>query len=106
MFDKTCPYCGAKLSVYYNTGMLGCPECYNVFETEIDASLPEIQGGVRHVGKKPRYSLEDKELLNDYKKYLKEKEAALISGRFEDVKKISVFLSDIGDELKRRGITL
>lgn len=106
MIDKTCPYCGAKLHEFFQTGMLGCPECYKVFESEIEYSLPKIQEGICHIGKKPRYSLEDKELLNDYKKYLKQKEEAMISGRFEDVKKLSVFLTDIGDELKRRGITL
>lgn len=104
MYEKRCPYCGSKLSVYYKTGMLGCPECYDWFENEIDQTLQSVQGSTKHIGKRPKYSATEKALIEDYARYLSEKEKALISGRFEDVKKITSILNDIGDELKRRGI--
>jgi protein arginine kinase activator len=51
----TCPRCHTTFIEFRNTGLLGCPHDYEVFE---NALLPLIQraqdGNTRHVGKSPR----------------------------------------------------
>lgn len=49
--EKKCPVCGAKYSDYERTGLLGCPNCYDIFREELIPSIRRIQGKVTHVGK-------------------------------------------------------
>ena len=86
------------------TGMLGCPDCYSEFEPQIISALKTMQGKTFHVGKKPKFDTVEKELLRDYHRLLEEKEKAGLEGRFSDMAKINRYLSDISDELKRRGL--
>lgn len=50
-----CPGCGTTYGQFRQTGLLGCPKCYEAFETQL---LPLIarahEGGTRHVGKVPK----------------------------------------------------
>ena len=104
MYDKVCRKCGTYLSDYYKTGMLGCPHCYDAFRSEITKSLYKIQKRAKHEGKIPSLCSVDKELYAEYKRLLAEKEAAVLDGRFSDVKKISDDLLDLKTELERRGL--
>ena len=104
MIDKVCSVCGRRLSEFYNTGYLGCENCYRDFETEIVSTLKKIQGGVFHVGKKPELTGIEKELLSDYRAYQKEKEKAVIEQRFQDIAKLNKLIAEISEELKRRGL--
>lgn len=47
-----CPACHYSLETYRRTGLLGCPECYKTFATEL---LPLVQDGV---GAPPRHMVE------------------------------------------------
>lgn len=38
---RLCPVCGKSLFAVLETGMAGCPECYEVFKQDITASLKE-----------------------------------------------------------------
>lgn len=49
--EKKCTVCGAKYSDYERTGLLGCPNCYDMFREELLPSIRRIQGKVNHVGK-------------------------------------------------------
>ena len=104
MMEKVCSVCGQKLSAFYKTGYLGCENCYKEFESEITATLKNIQGGSFHVGKKPEFYGIDRELISDYNLYLKEKEKAIIEKRFLDVAKLNKLITEISEELKRRGL--
>jgi protein arginine kinase activator len=50
-----CPGCGMTYAQFRQTGLLGCPQCYEAFESQL---LPLIarahEGGTRHVGKTPK----------------------------------------------------
>ncbi len=83
--------------------MLGCPECYSAFRQEIIQSISKIQKSAYHTGKKLSGGV-DKELLDEYKRLLKEKELAVMDGRFNDVREISANLFELSEELKRRGL--
>ena len=102
MYDKVCRACGARLSEFYNTGMLGCPDCYNAFGVEIETALKKIQGRTFHVGKQPQISVDDKLLLRKYKDLLNKKETAGLEGRFQDMATYGVQIAEIMEELKKR----
>ncbi|MBE7087341.1 MAG: hypothetical protein E7369_03475 [Clostridiales bacterium] len=104
MYDKICNGCRTRLSQFYKTGYLGCPECYVAFEKEITMALKNIQGKTVHVGKEPSISAEDKALLNRYRTLLSKKEIAGLEGRFGDMADLSIEANDVLDELRRRGL--
>ena len=56
------------------------------------------------MGKKPKLTRLDRELLSDYQTYLKEKEKAGLEGRFSDMAKINKIITELSEELKRRGL--
>lgn len=101
MYVKRCEKCGTSINDYYRTGMLGCPHCYSAFREEIKASLMEIQGSQMHVGKRLTDGL-DKQLLDEYKRLLSEKEKAVMDGKFNEVREISQQLYALTEELKKR----
>lgn len=103
-YDKQCKTCGYRLSSYYKTGYLNCPDCYREFEAEISATVGDIQGGNRHKGKKPALTGIERELISDYYGYLKAKEKAGLEGNFAEMSKLNSLISQISEELKRRGL--
>jgi protein arginine kinase activator len=50
--DKECSRCGLKFSEFKVKGWLGCPTCYQSFESEIDNLLLQMHGSSLHKGKK------------------------------------------------------
>ena len=104
MIEKICPECGTTLSQFYQTSMLGCPNCYRAFEREITLALKKIQGGTLHAGKTPYGTELDKKLLSEYEMLIKQKERAGIEQRFSDMNELTAQILDLGEELKRRGL--
>ena len=47
----TCNNCGYTFDDIVNTGKLGCLNCYDVFESDLDPIIKRIQGTNRHVGR-------------------------------------------------------
>ena len=104
MINRVCKGCGTSLSQFMNTGMLGCPQCYYSFRDEITSALLQIQGSDVHVGKKPSISGIDKQLLDEYRRLISEKEKAGIERRFKDMAETTLMISELAEELKRRGL--
>ena len=104
MYDRLCRTCGRSLTEFYNTGMLGCPDCYKSFGQEINVALKKIQGAYSHAGKPPRINGVDKELLREYERLLIEKEKAGLVGNFQRVAEISEEINELKLELKARGL--
>lgn len=50
----TCPACGYEYRRLQETGMLGCPDCYAAFRSQLLPMLRRYHGDVSHVGKLPR----------------------------------------------------
>ncbi|HEX3018819.1 MAG TPA: UvrB/UvrC motif-containing protein [Chitinispirillaceae bacterium] len=50
--EKVCSRCGLNFSEFRNKGWLGCSDCYNSFEKEIDELLVQVHGSSVHKGKK------------------------------------------------------
>jgi protein arginine kinase activator len=51
--EKTCRSCGIKQDDFKKNSLLGCSECYDVFEKEVGEYLEAMQKGTLHVGKVP-----------------------------------------------------
>lgn len=67
-YDKRCEHCGMKFIDFRNTGRLGCPHDYAVFQNEIQPLLESIHSGTRHTGKVPQHNpnpmVREEELTN------------------------------------------
>jgi protein arginine kinase activator len=46
-----CPFCGLTYGKFRETGRLGCPHCWESFETQLRGLLRRIHGSTRHAGK-------------------------------------------------------
>lgn len=59
---EPCPSCGTTPENLSMTGQFGCPTCYDHFEDLVIEFAEKVQGGTKHVGKKPKgyTSAEDK----------------------------------------------
>jgi len=104
MEERCCPRCGRQLKEFFDTAMLGCPDCYKAFEGEIVSALKKIQGRTFHVGKKPQVFGVDRQLLSEYRRLLSEKERLGLERKFDEMAKISKELIDLSLELKSRGL--
>lgn len=51
--NPACPNCGMRLSQVSQQGRLGCSECYNAFEEQLEPALRRTHGHTRHVGRVP-----------------------------------------------------
>lgn len=48
----SCDRCGATLQDFRESGRLGCPECYRVFESPLRDLLRRLHGSTMHVGER------------------------------------------------------
>lgn len=55
--DKTCRHCGYTYENFRSKGWLGCSDCYDAFQKEIDELLIQMHGSTVHKGKQymPRF---------------------------------------------------
>lgn len=51
--STVCSKCGHTFQDYYETGLLGCSDCYNEFASYVLPALRNSQNKVMHIGKKP-----------------------------------------------------
>lgn len=75
---KTCPACGTTLAQFRKTGLLGCAYCYSAFREELletVRSIHNMQGEVRHTGKRPEASAEEK--YDEARAYAAQREALI-----------------------------
>ena len=63
--DKSCDFCGTKLSDVLRTGMVGSAACYEVFRTELEPVLREQHVAMLHRGKSPHVTDEREHLRRD-----------------------------------------
>ncbi len=48
-----CPHCGLAYAEFAQTGLLGCPECYDAFSEQLEPLVHRIHGKGNHAGKFP-----------------------------------------------------
>lgn len=107
--DVKCETCGISFDDIVNTGRLGCPDCYETFESRLDQILKRMQGSNRHVGRlgkvtENKINVDQQNKLDKHEKEIKaeteieklEKDLklAIKEERYEDAAKIR-------DEIKK-----
>ena len=68
---KFCPKCKTTIVEFKNSGILGCVNCYNVFNDEIEKVIPLSNRDDRYAGKNYRNLATEKVSLSSLKKELK-----------------------------------
>ncbi len=99
-----CPKCGRRVQEFKQTGILGCPYCYVAFKEEVTEYLTETQGRLTHEGKCPKLTKDDKILIAEYKRLIKEKQDAILAKRFKEAGALDKEIKVLNDELVRRGL--
>lgn len=54
----TCSRCGYDFSKFKESGLLGCPQCYEDFKEYLTPMIRRIQGGLNHLGERPGHCAE------------------------------------------------
>lgn len=103
--NNKCNSCEESYDEFIKTGLLGCPECYDIFEDRLDPILKKLQGNSRHVGRGLNERLEKSSIkkaeIEEQGKVVKEKskeekieelneklKMAIKEERYEDAAKI------------------
>ena len=97
--ERQCPVCGATLSDYSATGLVGCAHCYEAFGKDLMPSIRRIHGKTAHVGKRPLWDGKLLELQAVRKRLREELELALKEKRMKDAERINRDLRDISKML-------
>lgn len=74
--DKVCPRCNLSLMELMRSGVVGCANCYKVFENEIRSRILQKQGTINHIGKKPSRFVSKIKIKEKIAELEKEKEIA------------------------------
>jgi len=96
---KVCPTCGMSFAEFRQTGVVGCPGCYEAFDEQLGPLIERAQnGGTSHVGKCPRrggMSI-DRQLL--IQKLVKELEDAVGAEQYERAAELRDRLKELESE--------
>ena len=103
--ELVCPHCGWSLEKFRKTGYLGCPECYQAFESPIAGMLKNIHRGDHHTGKIPLSACADQKhghesalLKREIEQLRKEQEEKIRREEYED----AAVLRDRIQELEKK----
>jgi len=92
-----CPTCGTTLGRFRKTGLLGCPECYERFESQLDALVVRAHAGATaHVGRVPEKSLELVDLQSLRKQLVEELDRAVAREEYERAASLRDQLGGLG----------
>lgn len=90
-----CSKCGLNFDDITKIGKVGCSECYNIFNKELNIAIKNIQGSIIHTGKFPKKSgtyMYNQRMIKDLKEKLKQKikyeeyeEAAIIRDEIKNL---------------------
>lgn len=78
-----CPTCEMTYSEFKNTGRFGCSDCYKAFGSKVNPMLQNIHGHIEHVGKAPKKSYNNINILNEIKKARFELDMAIKDEEYE-----------------------
>ncbi len=62
---RLCPICGRNLKDIKSTGIVGCPECYETFKTEITEELKKRNIFAKYTGSMPKRLASFRNVLTD-----------------------------------------
>lgn len=84
----TCPTCRYTEESFNKNGRLGCPNCYDVFDANIQRILPEMHRGTVHKGKIPAHLESSIQKENQIQHLEQELQEAIRLENFEEAAKL------------------
>lgn len=86
---KACPNCGMTFSRFRQGGTLGCPDCYEAFETQLTPLIERAQNGAtHHKGKTPRRAGVSVDRQLEARQLVKELDQAVAAEQYERAAKL------------------
>lgn len=82
--EEKCPQCGMTLSKIQQHGKLGCSECYETFESQLEILLRKIHGSGFHVGKVPSRGWTELRSKNEIEHLKQKMQDAVLNEKFEE----------------------
>jgi protein arginine kinase activator len=82
-FKKRCTRCGFTYDDFKKTQRLGCPDCYNTFQVQINKILRKIHGSIKHAGKTPGKTSKATKIRKEIEKLRKELQDAISLEEYE-----------------------
>ena len=93
---KSCTTCGMTLSRFRKSGLLGCPDCYERFEKQLDPLVARAHaGGSAHVGRVPKQSSDIVDLQSLRRQLVEELDRAVAAEQYERAAKLRDRLSGL-----------
>ncbi|MFS8639413.1 MAG: UvrB/UvrC motif-containing protein [Symbiobacteriaceae bacterium] len=86
--EPTCRHCGMTYSQFAQSGMLGCPRCYQELEQQLMPLIKRIQGTTTHSGKVPKRTGGLARKRRDLKLLKAQLQRAVESERYEEAAKL------------------
>lgn len=93
---KSCTTCGMTLGRFRKSGLLGCPDCYERFEKQLDPLVVRAHaGGSAHVGRVPKRSSDLVDLQSLRRQLVEELDRAVAAEQYERAAKLRDRLSGL-----------
>ncbi|MBQ8452087.1 MAG: hypothetical protein IJ538_04910 [Clostridia bacterium] len=96
---KVCPKCGTALIEFLRSGVVGCANCYKVFESEIHNELIKTQGSINHIGKVSSKLVSKVKIREKIKQLEEEKSVAASEENFIVAEKLKNQIEKLKEEL-------
>jgi protein arginine kinase activator len=94
--SPACPDCGMTIAQYKEVSLLGCPTCYETFETELEMIIAKVQDNhTQHVGRSPSGSNTQINRHLQIRRLLKQLESAVFKEEYEEAAQLRDQLREI-----------
>ncbi|MGA1265836.1 MAG: UvrB/UvrC motif-containing protein [Phycisphaerales bacterium] len=99
-----CAGCGLTFAEFRQSGVLGCPGCYDAFMPQIGTVIERAQGGaVHHVGRAPRHLEGMADRVAMRARLLQELDAAVAAEQYERAARLRDQLQELGEAAPEGG---
>jgi len=78
-----CPNCGTNLNAIAQQGRLGCSQCYQVFQEQLEPTLRRIHSNTVHTGKVPKRGATKVKVRREIERLKAELQSAVANEQFE-----------------------
>jgi protein arginine kinase activator len=99
--DKSCDFCGTKLSEVLRTGTVGSAACYEEFRAELEPVLREQQVAVMHRGKSPHVTDKREHMRRDLQSKRGMMRSALRTENYEEAARLRDAIRGIEESLNQ-----
>lgn len=101
--EKKCPVCGTTYSDIANSGKVGCPTCYEAFESELAHLIQSVHGTTTHTGCVPSRHRAKKERHEKLCALRQELEKAVSAEEYERAAKLRDEIRALEDQNGKDG---